>query len=577
MKKKQIFLLLIIIVYSKGVLCQSSDFNNSSNKQQVDSSKTAGVIPAPSVNNYDLQMKVEHETNNKNVKEIDPSEAPILNDKKFKNCIECKDPNVLIYDFECKHFFYNNLWVKNLNKIKIKYNEEFKVKIVNINRYMYDIDFIVNDIEFGSQQPALFKQLFLGDGSYLNVLIDELGKQIASDKKEYKFRTTSSAGDFEKNLRTFMNEYYELFNSQIKANSFCETNFLCCDKEKDLFSNRARNFLLLKLSYLKYNEELVLELLEMQKKIDVLQKTSTQCKELNIAFDNESNSAKKDKIQKRIDSLNCETKQAELDELLKSKGSKEALKSGMEKLWLSINKITDQDIMKLVLFNNNLVADHFAYTSPPIYPQGNRLSLGLKIKPSDSSLVKKWNIMPLYNDSLGIDIFVKGKWFVSFSSGPFIGIGNNLRNESYDWQVQPNSNKQITDSSKYKLVSTGNGNIPLGIGAFANFGTKLSSNFGIGITTGVGIIVETKLKPVYIVGIPLCFGDQQQLNFSFGACLTQNQELKTELYPDRENTLYNNTTTIEYKPALGYGGFISISYTFFTSEKTKNTVSKSKR
>ena len=80
--------------------------------------------------------------------------------------------------------------------------------------------------------------------------------------------------------------------------------------------------------------------------------------------------------------------------------------------------------MKLVHFENNLVKNNFSYVSPTLYPSGDRLSINVKIKPNQTEVNKKWLVMPLENDEFNIEFRVKNKWFYSFSTGPFIGVGN---------------------------------------------------------------------------------------------------------------------------------------------------------
>lgn len=82
--------------------------------------------------------------------------------------------------------------------------------------------------------------------------------------------------------------------------------------------------------------------------------------------------------------------------------------------------------------------------------------------------------MPQDRDSFGIDLFVKNKRFIAFSSGPFVGWSDNQRSETYSLQPQPDSNGVISAASQYKLVSTGHEGKPFGVAAFANISTKLS-------------------------------------------------------------------------------------------------------
>lgn len=247
-----------------------------------------------------------------------------------------------------------------------------------------------------------------------------------------------------------------------------------------------------------------------------------------------------------------------------------------------MDKISNEELMKLILFTDNLIASNFAYISPPIYPKGNLLDIGIEINPVDSNLLRKLNIAPQDDDSLGIQLFVKKKWYVGFSSGPFVAFGrkNTFNQDSYSWQQQPdtiiNGNGIISDSSRYKLAKSGKTTLPVGLAAFANFGLKVTKNVGVGGTVGVGIIIEKNPRPIFFLGASLFLGsDWHQFNISLGAALVQIKD-KSGLYQD--NVLYSTKPTeIEYSKKTVVSGFISVSYTLFSSVNTRKASSKSKK
>ncbi|MES2132584.1 MAG: hypothetical protein V4506_09545 [Bacteroidota bacterium] len=434
---------------------------------------------------------------------------------------------------------------------------------------MYNVGFTVDNIDFGSEPPALFKQLFLGDGSYLNSLIDGLNKDIS-----HGITDKNNPPKLKSSIEEFMKEYNKLLATQLNAYQYCPNIMPCCDNSKGKidYDSLSSKLLKLKMDYYEYEEELNNGIADAQKRGAEINK----CKEEKKKLEGEiakATPAEKLKIQKKINELACGNE--DTDKTIKTLNLSQ---TNLDKLWALISKITEQELMKIILFNNNLNADHFSYNSPPIFPKGNKLTIGLNITPADSSLIKKWSIMPLYNDSLSVDLFVKGKWFVSFSSGPFVGIGEKLRTETYGWQQQANANGIITDSAQYKLVSTGKAGAPIGIAAFGNIGTKLIPGFGIGISTGVGIAIGKKSKPVYFVGGSLFFGELRQFNITGGLSLMEVDHLKSELYPGIGTTLYSSKPDdVEYIKKINMGGFVSISYTIFKSDKSKNVKSASKK
>lgn len=185
--------------------------------------------------------------------------------------------------------------------------------------------------------------------------------------------------------------------------------------------------------------------------------------------------------------------------------------------------------------------------------------------------------MPLYNDSLGLDVFVENKWFVSFSSGPFVGIGKGIRNETYQWQAQPDGTGVISQNSQYKLVETDQKNYPVGFAAFANIGTKLTRGFGIAISPGVGVSIEDRPKPTYLIGPSFMFGEKQQLNISIGALFKKVEKFNPAAYPNLNTQFATKPSEVEYSSKFAPGGFLSISYTFFSYDRSKSVGSKSKK
>jgi len=509
---------------------------------------------------------------------LSAQEKPTLK-RHYVTCSDSSvDPHILIYDFKSKHFFYKEKWVENLNQVSAVFNQEFKIKVVNVNRYIYNIDLVANDVEFGSNPPELFKQLFLGDGNVLDNLLAKLNTDKMIDPKMQITNIGNAkiiANDSIEKLKnlfilaldSFKEEYNLMLENQLKVYDFCPATIECCDQkhDKQKFKEFADLILQLKFSYLEYNSGFSSEMARLQKQIEFL----------NVELDSANEIGKGKKIatmnKKHVDSI-----KNKIIQLNQEKASKESVKADIDIIFESISTIKDEDLMKLVLFNQNMVADHFSYTSPPIFPNSNKLNIGIKFNPVDSSPIKKWDIMPLVDDSLGLEILVKDKWFISFSSGPFVGLGKSIQDDTYGWQAQLDSNGVISDASPYKLVNTGNSGLPIGLAAYANMGTKLTTGFGIGLSVGVGVVIEKDPKPVYLLGGSLYFGGKQQLNITGGVSLMHVDRLKSELYPNLSGNLYSNKSTqIEYSSELRIGGFISVSYTLFSMDRTRNQHSKS--
>lgn len=495
-------------------------------------------------------------------------------------CKECHNNNLLIYDFSCKRLYYSTDGkvadpVDNIKKIKVKYGKELKFVAINLNRYMYDVSFYIDDISFGSEPPALFTNLFLGQGDFIDGL-SKLAKPVETAVAEYPWKKLEEA------LIAFKMNYDALTDNYIRAYSDCET-FECCEKiNKKKFSDYSKELLQLKLMYHATMSEINKMLSDAQKDLGTINTTLEKARadhKKAISLDEE---IKKLKDDPKADKKKLAEKQKERAAIIltdttntfKQKTYAETAvttytqaKETIEKIWADFSKPTEEQLMRMVLFNNNLSKENFSYTAPPIYPQGDRLEFGLKIVPRDTaaSVVSKWNIKPLDRDSTSFAVAVTQKSFVSFSSGIFIGFGNKFRDQTYQWQAQPNSDNVITDSAQYKLISTGNASPPIGFSALAHMGKKLTPGFGMALAIGAGISIEDKPRPVYLGGVSFMFGNQQQFSISTGVACMQVEKLRSEAYPNMNTTVYDSRpASIDYKKGLEAGGFVSLTYIIFT-------------
>lgn len=454
---------------------------------------------------------------------------------KYAKCSSCAPEDALLYDADCKKFYvYKNSKyqaLKRLGKLRAYYNKELRLKIININRYIYNAGFIVDDIDFGSETPAIFNQLFLGQGDWMTTLISKAAGMVETD-----------TASLLKKLRNFKYKYDNLLQKKIQAHSICDRGAKCCEDIQSVdFPAMAKELFEIKLEFGEQSVTIKQELAEAKEDLATLKK----------------NKAPDDEIEDQ-------------ESLVRSL---ESVQADFEKLFASFAQLTDEDLMRLVLFNNNFVADHYRYISPSIYPQGNRLSIKMGITARDSSLVRKWNIMPVVYDSVFIDIPVLLKPFVSFSVGPFFGLSEKLKSDEFE--AKPKSvGGVVSDSAKYEIVSTGPRAGPLGIAALGTFGMKLSNMFGLGISAGAGVNIQPKPRPAYLAGLTVFAGDRQQFNLTGGMVITQVDRLRTGLY--ESGVVYDARPEISYNRKTETGFFLSLTYTVFTPSSRKGITSQSR-
>lgn len=508
-------------------------------------------------------------------------------------CRGCKDSVNLVYDFHCKKFYH---WVeprkkkccitersgsykplKRLSQFSVDHGQEFRLKVVNINRYNYGIGFVADEVEFGSEEPRLFKELFTGSGgSVLDGLIQSmsfLGAQ-QTDKMD------SDQEKFIEDLKNFKEKYDLLLEKRLEAYRYCAKgiNNCCSENAETTFTKLSESLTDLKIDYADMMKGLNKQVADKEKTAITSKNAYDECasreKRVQDSLKSAKTDAEKEKLRKILEGLNCTAKKtkAETDASAFSDAKNE--RTLIEKLWESAIKPTEEDLMKLVLFRDNLVRDHFSYTSPPVYATGNLLSIGLRISPDTNGLAHKWATMPLERDSIGLDIFVRWKWNVNFSSGPFGVFGGIKRSKEHGWVAEA-SDGVVTDSSFYRLTELHHRPLPFGLAAFANIGTKPYSWFGFGTSVGAGISLEARPRPVYMLGTYASFGERAQFNINVGLSLMEvNKGLAGDLHLETD---YTSKQDINYETAIAYGGFVSVSYTFLTLNKRRSGRSGTKK
>jgi len=527
------------------------------------------------------------------------------------NCKDCKMYNGnLVYDFRCKKLYKYNKnnekheLVNNLGDIHIKSKEMLEFKIININRYLYSIETSVEDSLYISNPPPLFNDFF----SPTSDLYTKLRQGSESTSKNNDTLII--------NLMTKINKYIVLENDliirQLDPFLYCkDISYSCCggdtlkpystylkalqEAKNQIIDYESKHFALYPTA-----EVLRAEIIEGKKKLDSCivkrkvneskkSKLKTKIEDLEKEKTPKKEDLEKEKTPenlKKIDSLKTEIIKLDddinsdcsdtlvtmtryrvnkLDSILPSKILIDTLKKVLP---------SEADLRKMYLFAANVHKDHFEFKLPPIYPDGHKLKISLLISPRDTSKKTEITYMPLYSEKVNFDFIVKNKMLFSFSSGPFFAFGRNLSVPSYGFKQIPASGTVIGADARNRLDATGDGPLPVGLGAYANIGRKVYKNFGLAGTIGVGYTFnqDTPL-PGFMGGLTASFGEDQRINLTAGATFIQVRELKKDLYL---GNVYETIPTLEYNKPMRMGFFLSVSYSIFTSAVSKSTSSKSK-
>lgn len=242
----------------------------------------------------------------------------------------------------------------------------------------------------------------------------------------------------------------------------------------------------------------------------------------------------------------------------------------LDTLWYSFEKSIPTDyIMRQIIFRNNMIRENMSYTSPPIFPYGDRLGLVIQMPVADT--VKRMGTMPANTTTFSVDFPVFGKPLFSFSAGSFLGFFVNKR--TYEWQQVPTpGSNTVQPTSPYRLAYTGPGALPAGLDGMANLTWRVNcfknwkhpmNNVWFGITGGVGAVVDQPTVRIgYLLGGTFSFGTYQQFHIGIGAMAMNVNVLKDDL--STAQYYQSQPTESPYNTKLQPGGFLSVSYTVFS-------------
>lgn len=512
------------------------------------------------------------------------------------------DKIVYVYDFNSnpsQRAFYKickkgeNLHSEliNINDEKICPGTNVIFKVVNINKFIYDISVKGFEVNYESDQPALLSDFFIGNSSLFGNLVNNFNKFLTisgSNDANNVVGEDSLSNNFIKEridnplelikteIKCFVLEYNKLQTKMLQAYNLC-SKFPCCNDEN--YFGLVNKLL-----------EIRINTVDIQNNINKIKGIISEKQDFILVCDN--NKKARVENQNKIDEFNRKpiqyqtTHKKDKEELLEEMKNLEAKKcdenkykqnlsekNKAEEALREINAISDllsklpndQDLRKAVVFLNNMTAHNQTYTLDYIPSNGNSLEINLSIK-SKEIITKEFSI-PEYMETFNIDIPILPKFLVNFSSGSFITLGNNLQSKTYDWQ-SVNLSNGVIDDSKYVLTESGYTPVPLGFAALVNFEWKLCKSFGIGPSAGVGITIEKNPRVSYLAGGSMFFGNLHQFGLTCGFAVMPINEIKNNFKAIAEKQIvYLSKPNIEYYNKLKVGAFLSLTYTPFTVSK----------
>lgn len=475
----------------------------------------------------------------------------------LKLCPDCGTEDQLVYDVQCGNLYSrinNRLYkrVTDARKVKFFYKKEFKVKLIHVNRYITDVTVKAEDIEYKSTAPTIFNEIFGSTGSF----VTDLTKAISAHSGMDSTAPSHSLSSLKDSISQFSNTLNELGKDinnlkeirNLAYSQCCESKVLCGQKHSFSLSG----FMSKIFSAEVYYNQLMFVL---NGRIRQRGQLETKLKSLKEELIKTTTAPGKITLQEQIQSVQ--------DTLNTIPDNLSSVVDQVNAMWSAFKKIDEKQLNSLAIFNDNYLKQNFVFSTPSIYPSGNRMSINVTTKLRDSLFIFKEGLRPLDDRSIVVEGLVLKKWFVSFSSGPFVGFGNDLYATSYESQAIPGADGVIDENSSYRIAAVGKTATPIGLSGMAHFQRRFQESLSWGISIGAGITAESKPKIVYLLGPSFFVGDKHQFALTVGFAGMQVDHLKTSLYP--AGSIYSSRQEdLKYSKNLKLGGFVALTYTLFT-------------
>jgi hypothetical protein len=438
---------------------------------------------------------------------------------------------VYVYDFSeklAKRRFYritkkDSLLTKpclvNMSQETLPVGADVYLKLVNINKFMYDITLSDTTAGFETMPSPIFSKTLSGDTVLATILNATTANQGSAELgQDLKLDT------LRQEIRNWTEGRNNLLRKMTDAYNPCFV-FPCCNPKDTGQINGLADLL-----------------------VDIQQRA--------VGYVNTFDKAKTD-LQK-LQSVTTNS----TDTLSRESADQGIVANYGWVVALLANLPSEPDVRRAIVFVNNMVQRNLQELYP-LSTEGSFLDLTINIRSKDS-IVQFFSI-PLYNDPpLHYRIPILYKPFITFSAGPFVGVDRRLKNKTYAWQAIPDNTNTVQSGSNYLLVENGYTENPYGFCIFGNLQWRLRRNFSLGPTGGIGLTLQSHSSISPLAGGSLFFGNIGQLVLTGGimglGINYLSNEWKNVYY---HQTVYTAPQTLSYYKAFSYGAFVSVTYTPF--------------
>jgi hypothetical protein len=487
---------------------------------------------------------------------------------------------VYVYDFSqdvTRRKFYK-VWQKggkdfqatpvDMNSESLKPGQDVYLKVVNVNRFLYDVNLSKDPISYEPGPGTLLTKNFLGDsmvlGAWLGAFVNDADIQKLTDDNADLKRLY-------KKIKHFLVSYGSWDQVALEAYNPCKV-FGCCTEVPTLTYSEA----------LKALAEIRTETVDIATLFDQAndlltkyqgdlkncQDAQSKLSDLNTAI------GKKEPTEEQKKQKEALTKQLQAcsDATIASYNEKMKKLTAMVACIGSVTDLlahlpTEADLKKMTIFLDNMVKSNEEVIFPlEVGPNGMEFYLNVQ---SRDSIFSYFGLPPYDHPPIHQYVPVLGRAMLNFSLGPFTGFPKYLENVTYAWQRLPDNTGTVGDTGNYILVQSAYTHPVLGLAVMGNLEWKLcSKSLGLGFSGGAGLTIESNPRLTGLAGGSLFLGNWRQVVLTVGVAVLGVNRLANnwQTVADKQ-VAYTSPQALGYYKELRVGTFVALTFTPFHLSK----------
>jgi hypothetical protein len=412
-----------------------------------------------------------------------------------------------------------------INQNFVKYKSTSVFKIIDVNKFLYDITVKGENMELHSELPEVFK-LFFDVSKFSSTEIDEAKAAPAPPGVAAAAATLPpNVISFNANITVFKQALDKLEETKSAYDDIYKV--ACTDGKTGAIIIADINGLTI-LGQTGRNKISIIN--ECKSRLSTFNKSYSQVKDSYKAL----KGAEKDIVSEAYDDVND--------------------------MFEKVTQFKYDDLFNTtaILFEKATNPDTYIYTSSPIIAENDYINYNIDIKPKTGLKFTE----PTRKEKFDIPINIKGGWKVDFSTGIFFG-SNDIEDRKYRTIPVLNDtiNVDITHNNRTSATK-------VALGAMMHVSPRYVSGFSPALSFGLGLNSTNFTNALYCIGLSGIFGKEDRLILSLGAIASRIDVLKGNFTSGQRIKKADIESDIDLtEKAFQFGYFIGITYNLTNKKK----------